>query len=203
MTETPAKKISIHSSAVTVKIAATPDEYAMAMAVRAAVFLAEEDNITYHDEFDGNDMVATHLIAYVNGDPAGVLRVRWFAGFARWERLGIRKRYRCLAVLNALAKAAMELSRQKGYSLASGKAREDVVNFWRRFGGRPSGESVAMYRGTLVPMIYDIQAKPGQHAISAAMLGDHDFEELIVQPEGAWDFEGYHLPPVEHLQAAE
>lgn len=201
MTQTPAQKIAIPSSAISVRIASTPDEFAMAMAVRAAVFLAEEDNITYTDEFDGNDHMSTHLVAYVDGDPAGVMRVRWFADFARWERVGIRRRYRCLAVLNALAKAAMDLSRQKGYRLASGKARSEIVNFWRRFGGRPSGEAVEMYRGTLVPMVYDIAAKPDRGAISAHLLGDHDFEDLIVQKEGEWDFS--RLPPALALQAAE
>jgi hypothetical protein len=203
MTETPIKKIHIPSSSVTVKIAATPDEVAMAMAVRAAVFLAEEDNITYFDEFDGNDFVSTHLLAFVDGDPAGVLRVRWFADFARWERLGIRKRYRCLTVLNALAKAAMELSRQKGYRLASGKARSEIVNFWRRFGGRPSGEAVNMYRGTLVPMVYDIAAKAERGAISSDLLGDHDFEDLICQKEGDWDFTPQLTAPMPIMHAAE
>jgi hypothetical protein len=188
MSESKVSKIAIPSSAVTVKLATTPDEFSMAMAIRAAVFLAEEDNITYEDEFDGNDMVATHLIAYVNGDPAGTFRIRWFAGFARLERLGIRKRYRCLTVLNALARAAMDLCRQKGYNTASGKAREEVVGFWRRFGGRPSGEAESMFRGTLVPMVYDIPAKPDLGAFSADLLGEHDFEDLVSQPEGAWDF---------------
>lgn len=188
MSDTPVNKVVVPASAITVKIAATAEEFAMAMAVRAAVFLAEEDNITYEDEFDGNDHVSTHLVAFVNGDPAGTFRIRWFAGFARLERLGIRRRYRCLQVLNALARAAMELCRQKGYHVASGKSRADVVNFWRRFGGRPSGQAVEMYRGTLVPMVYDIPVKPERGAISAAMLGDHDFEELIVQREGSWDF---------------
>ncbi len=203
MSHTAVNRIVIPQSAVSVKIAATPDEFAMAMAVRAAVFLAEEDNITYEDEFDGNDMVSTHLIAFVNGDPAGTFRIRWFAGFARLERLGIRKRYRCLAVLNALAKTAMELCRQKGYAVASGKSRSDVVTFWRRFGGHPSGDAVEMFRGTLVPMIYDIPTKPAQGAISADMLGDHDFEELIVQREGAWDFAAHSTRQLPQIAAAE
>lgn len=170
---------------ITVRIARTPDDMAKAMAIRAAVFLGEEDNITYDDEFDGNDMVATHLIAYVNGDPAGTFRIRWFADFARLERLGIRRRYRGLPVLNALAREARKLCSQKGYRLASGKAREDVVPFWQRFGAKVSGVAVHMFRGTLVPLLFTFPPRRHQ-VISADRLGDHDFEELISLPEGTW-----------------
>lgn len=194
-TKTPAVRPSLE-----VRIARTPDEYAMAMAVRAAVFLAEEDNITYFDEFNGNDYTATHLIAYVDGDPAGVIRCRWFADFALLERVAIRKRYRSYQVLASLARAALELCRQKGYRIAAGRAREETVNFWKRFGGRPSGEAIHMYRGTLVPIVHEIRQKPGAGAIAAGPFGDPDFENLIVQPEGKWVFP--ERTPV-YLQAAE
>jgi GNAT superfamily N-acetyltransferase len=190
------------SPAVTVRLVRTPDEYAMAMAVRAAVFLAEEDNITYFDEFNGNDFSATHLIAYVNGDPAGVIRVRWFAEFALLERVGIRRRYRSYQVLASLARAALDLARQKGFKIAAGRARLETVNFWKRFGGRASGPAIEMYRGTLVPIVHDIPKRPDLGAIEAGPFGDPDFESLIVQPEGSWDFGKRPSAPA-HLAAAE
>jgi GNAT superfamily N-acetyltransferase len=186
---------------VDVQIVSTPDQYAMAMAIRAAVFLAEEDNITYFDEFGRNDFCATHLIAFVDGDPAGIIRLRWFADFALLERVGIRKRYRSYQVLAALARGALELARQKGYRFAAGRARLNTVNFWRRFGGRPSGDAIHMYRGTLVPIIHEIKSKPGAGAISAGPFGDPAFEDMIVQPEGTWDFGRTTVQPM--LQAAE
>lgn len=201
MTTNSGSSSKVPASSVTVRIARTPDEYAMAMAIRAAVFLAEEDNITYFDEFNGNDYVATHLIAYVNGDPAGVIRVRWFADFALLERVGIRKRYRSYAVLAGLARAALELARQKGFRIAAGRAREETVNFWKRFGGRQSGEAITMYRGTLVPIVHDIPRRPDLGAIQAGPFGDPDFESLIVQQEGNWDFSKINKPI--HLSAAE
>ncbi|CAA7623368.1 Histone acetyltransferase HPA2-like acetyltransferase [Candidatus Terasakiella magnetica] len=195
------------STSVVVKLVRTPDEFSMAMAIRAAVFLAEEDNITYFDEFNGNDYVATHLIAYVDGDPAGVIRVRWFADFALLERVGIRKRYRSYQVLAGLARAALDLARKKGYRIAAGRARLETVNFWKRFGGRASGEAITMYRGTLVPIVHDIPQRPDLGAIQAGPFGDHDFETLIVQPEGTWDFSkqvAVHAnPDLHHLAAAE
>jgi len=193
-----------HSPTIEIRLVRTPDEHAMAMAVRAAVFLAEEDNITYFDEFNGNDYVSTHLIAYVDGDPAGVIRLRWFADFALLERVGIRRRYRSYQVLAGLARAALDLARQKGYRTVAGRARQETVNFWKRFGGRQSGEAIQMYRGTLVPIIHDLPRRPDLGAIEAGPFGDPEFESLIVQPEGSWDFSRIRSrPEPQHLTAAE
>ena len=48
----------------------------------------------YAEEFDGNDYTASHLMLYVDGEPAASMRVRWFATFAKLERAIILKRYR-------------------------------------------------------------------------------------------------------------
>ncbi|CCG41447.1 GNAT family N-acetyltransferase [Magnetospirillum molischianum] len=196
--------IESRTPTIEIRLVRTPDEHAMAMAVRAAVFLAEEDNITYFDEFNGNDYVSTHLIAYVDGDPAGIIRLRWFADFALLERVGIRRRYRSYQVLAGLARAALDLARQKGYRTVAGRARQETVNFWKRFGGRQSGEAIHMYRGTLVPIIHDLPRRPDLGAIEAGPFGDPEFESLIVQPEGSWDFSRIKSrPEPQHLTAAE
>jgi len=203
MENLPSKGVDfVHSRKIEIRLVRTPDEHAMAMAIRAAVFLAEEDNITYFDEFNGNDYVATHLLAFVDGDPAGVIRLRWFAGFALLERVGIRRRYRTYPVLAALARAALELARQKGYRQVAGRARLETVNFWKRFGGRPSGAPVSMSRGVLVPILHDLPRRPDLGAVEAGRFGDPAFESLIVQPEGAWDFEAFRAAS-HHLSAAE
>ena len=64
------KGSKVSAASVTVKIARTPDEFAMAMAIRAAVFLAEEDNI----------VVAAHLL--VQGLVHGLDK----SEFPRWRR---------------------------------------------------------------------------------------------------------------------
>lgn len=203
MSALPLKDVSApHNRSIEIRLVRTPDEHAMAMAIRAAVFLAEEDNITYFDEFNGNDYVSTHLLAFVDGDPAGVIRLRWFADFALLERVGIRRRYRSYQVLAALARAALELARQKGYRKVAGRARLETVNFWKRFGGRPSGAAVEMYRGTLVPIIHDLPRRPDLGAVEGGAFGDPDFEALIVQPEGKWDFSKVRVAAA-HLTAAE
>jgi len=177
---------------IEVRVVGTPDEYAMVMAIRAATFLAEEDNITYFDEFGGNDFVATHLLAFVNGDPAGVIRMRWFKDFAVMERLGIRKRYRSYKVFAALARAAIDHARTKGYRAIAGHARGEVYKLWQRFWGKRTGPEIVMYRGTLIPMVVDVPVRPNDLTIPNGPFGDPDFEDVITQTEGAWQLDKLH-----------
>lgn len=188
MTNVSNEKCRVDPKTITTRIVQTPDDFAMAMAIRAAVFLAEEDNITYRDEFGGNDFAATHILACVDGDPAGVIRCRWFADFVVLERVGIRRRYRSFQVFQALARAAIDLARKKGYHMVTGRPRLESAILWRRLRGNPSGPSIRMYRGTLQPMIIPVAVKNGDERISSEFLGDSDFEDMIAQQEGNWDF---------------
>ena len=173
---------------VEVRLVRTPNEFAMAMAVRAATFLAEEENITYFDEFDGNDYFATYFLAFVNGDPAGTIRLRFFREFALLERVGIRKRYRSYKVFAALARASLEHARKKGYLTVAGRAKGETYKLWRRFEGRQSGPVIDMFRGKLVPLTFDLTNRPDTGHMECGPFGDPEYEDLIVQIEGAWDF---------------
>ena len=187
MTHTVEKVAQGNNWSVEVRQVDSQEMFAMAMAVRAATFLAEED-ITYQDEFGGNDFTGTHLLAFVNGDPAGVIRLRWFAQFALMERIGVRKRYRCYRVFAALARAALRLVRQKGYGFAVGRARGDTTKLWERFHAVPSGPVIHMHRGRLTPMIIPVDAARDGEAMPFGPFGDPAYESLIVETEGRWNF---------------
>jgi len=170
------------------RVALCPNDMAMVMAVRAATFLAEEDNITYFDEFNGNDHVATHILAFVDGDPAGAIRIRWFSGFAVMERVCVRRRYRTFRVFRCLANAAVEHLRAKGWQVAVGRARGDTPMLWRRLiNGRPSGKPIQLSRGTVLPMIREYPALASD-TFNGLTPGVPEVEELIVQVESQWDF---------------
>jgi len=170
------------------RIAGSPDDFAMVMAVRACAFLAEEDNITYADEFGTNDHVGTHILALVNGDPAGVIRIRWFGEFAMLERIGVRRRYRSFRVFKALGRAAMDLIAQKGYRIVVGRARGETKKLWARLvNAVPSGPDFEIERGILTPMITKVP--PAPDALAGLAFGDTIVEHVICQDEGQWDFE--------------
>jgi predicted GNAT family N-acyltransferase len=102
---------------ITIKLASTSDEMMQCFMLRAAVFMGEQQ-CPYWEEYDGNDYTASHLILYVDGEPAASIRVRWFAGFAKLERAIILKRYRSYGLFLPFVQWAKEFCRKKGYPKA-------------------------------------------------------------------------------------
>ncbi|MCC8428544.1 hypothetical protein LJ725_06180 [Reyranella aquatilis] len=102
---------------ITIKLASTSDEMMQCFMLRAAVFMGEQQ-CPYWEEYDGNDYTASHLILYVDGEPAASIRVRWFSGFAKLERAIILKRYRSYGLFLPFVNWAKEFCRKKGYPKA-------------------------------------------------------------------------------------
>jgi len=78
---------------VSVTLARTFEDLSRVITVRGAVYIGQQQ-CPYEEEFDGNDLCATHLIGYVGHEPAGCLRVRFFADFAKVERVAVREEFR-------------------------------------------------------------------------------------------------------------
>jgi predicted GNAT family N-acyltransferase len=114
---TPQRPVRRNQPVVTIKLASTSDELLQCYALRAAVFMGEQQ-CPYREEFDGNDYSASHLILYVDGEPAASMRVRWFAGFAKLERAIILKRYRSMGLFVPFVDWAKSFAAQKGYPKA-------------------------------------------------------------------------------------
>jgi predicted GNAT family N-acyltransferase len=114
---TPQRPVRRNQPVVTIKLASTSDELLQCYALRAAVFMGEQQ-CPYREEFDGNDYSASHLILYVDGEPAASMRVRWFAGFAKLERAIILKRYRSMGLFVPFVDWAKRFAAQKGYPKA-------------------------------------------------------------------------------------
>ena len=102
---------------VTIKLASTSDELMQCYALRAAVFMGEQ-HCPYFEEFDGNDYTATHIIMYVDGEPAGSMRIRWFQSFAKLERCVFLRRFRSQGMFQDFVRWAMNFSANKGYPKA-------------------------------------------------------------------------------------
>jgi len=100
---------------VTIKLASTSDELLQCYALRAAVFMGEQA-CPYWEEFDGNDYAASHIIMYVDGEPAGTMRLRWFQSFCKLERCVVLRRYRGLGVHHEINAWAKRFAQRKGYT---------------------------------------------------------------------------------------
>lgn len=100
---------------VTIKLASTSDELMQCYMLRAAVFMGEQA-CPYVEEFDGNDYTASHVIMYVDGEPAGSMRLRWFQSFCKFERCVVLRPFRGLGIHHEINAWCKEFARRKGYA---------------------------------------------------------------------------------------
>ncbi len=116
---------------VSVNVARSIEELMQAFAIRAAVFLSEQ-HCPYAEEFDGNDFTATQYLGLVGGEPASTCRTRYFAEFAKLERVPVRREFRKSGVAAQMIDYSLELCRQKGYRRIYGHAQARLVPFWQK-----------------------------------------------------------------------
>lgn len=166
---------------IEVRCVQTIDEFMQVVAVRSAVYIAEQ-LCRYDEEFDGNDFCGTQLLGLVNGDAAGCARLRYFGEFAKLERIAVRPQYRSTKLARELMRAAIEHCRLKGFRQMYGHARRDLVPYYRRFGCKPveGRPPFAFANVEYQEIALDLEAH--EDAI------DRDGDPMIlVRPEGHWD----------------
>ncbi|MGH1418944.1 MAG: GNAT family N-acetyltransferase [Hyphomicrobiaceae bacterium] len=156
-------------------------EMMQVVAIRSAVYVGEE-KCPFDEEFDGNDFSATHIVGFVDGEPVGCLRVRYFAGFAKFERLAVRAEFRQFGVARELIDYARELCRQKGYKRLYAHARSDKLKFWAGFGFEKSNRHPPFKFSdfTYEEMESDLPVHPSPITIGVD-------PGVILRPEGVWD----------------
>ena len=174
-----------------VTLARTFEDLMRVVTIRSAVYVGEQE-CPYDEEYDGNDLSATHLLAYIGDEPAGCLRVRYFADFAKIERLAIRKEFRKTRAAFQLVRAGFKLCQKKGYRRVYGHSQARLVNFWSRFGFRvmEGGKSFVFSDFDYVEIVADIERDP-----EAVTIGADPY--VIIRPEGRW-----HVPGVLEQSAA-
>ncbi len=167
-----------------VTIARNFEDLNRVIAMRSAVYIGEQE-CPYDEEFDGNDLSATHLLAYVGDEPAGCLRVRFFADFAKIERLVIRKEFRKTRAAFHLVRGGFKLCQKKGYRRVYGHSQIRLVNFWSRFGFRvmEGGQKFVFSDFDYVEIVADIERDP-----EAVTIGSDPY--VIIRPEGRWHVPG-------------
>ena len=129
------------------ELVTTPKQWLHASAVRSICFM-EEHSVPADQLFDGNDYMATHVIAYDGDEPVGTARIRWFKDFAKIERTSFRKAYRSLAILKAFAAFVYEHVGRKGYTRIITHAAEKYARLWRTvLGFQSSSKEPACFVG--------------------------------------------------------
>jgi predicted GNAT family N-acyltransferase len=169
---------------ISVRLARDPNDLMTVMAIRSAVYLAEQD-CPIEEEFDGNDLVAAHFIGSIGNQPAGCLRVRFFGDFAKVERLAVRRQYRRSRVSFKMVQASVEYLKRKGFRKIYGQAQDRLVDFWAHFGAKPvaNPRPISFSDFSYTEMLLEIE--PGPDAIT---LESDPY--VIIRPEGEWDKPG-------------
>ena len=170
---------------LSVTVARSLDDIMRVINVRSAVYVSEQE-APFNEEYDGNDFSATHLLGYIGDEPAGCLRARFFADFAKIERLAVLKKYRHTRLAFYLVRAGVDLCRKKGYRTLYGHAQKRLVNFWSRFGFKllEGTRDFAFADFDYVEMVANMEPDP-----APIKIGIDPY--VIIRPEGRW-----HLPGV-------
>lgn len=171
-----------------ITVARTLEDMMRVASIRNVVYMGEQE-CPYYEEYDGNDLSATHLIAYMGDEPIGCLRLRFFADFAKLERLAIRKEFRKSRAAFQLVRAAFKFCQKKGYGKIYAHSQTRLVDFWKRFGFQvlEGGKSFVFSGYDYVEVVAEIERDA-----KAVSIGDDPY--MIIRPEGRW-----HLPGVLEL----
>jgi predicted GNAT family N-acyltransferase len=110
--------------------------------IRRTVF-REEQNITEELEFDGLDETSEHLLAYVNQEPIGTLRIREVnSTIVKIERLAVLSQSRNQGIGRKLMEYAIALITEKNqYEQIVIHAQYHLKTFYLTFGFQPVGET--------------------------------------------------------------
>jgi len=169
---------------LSVTVARSIDDVMRVMTIRSAVYMAEQE-CPYDEEFDGNDFSAAHLLGYVGDEPAGCLRIRYFADFAKIERLAVRREFRNTRLSFQIVRAGIELCRAKGYQRLYGHSQKRLLKFWGRFGFRPleGAQEFVFSDFDYVEIVLDTTPHP-----QAISIGVDPY--VMIRPEGRWHVPG-------------
>ncbi len=169
---------------LSVTVARTIEDFMRIMTIRAAVYMAEQE-CPYEEEYDGNDFSATHILGYVGDEPAGCMRIRYFADFAKVERLAVRKEFRSAGLAPHLVRTSVELCEMKGYQRLYVHSQKRLMKFWTKCGFKTfeGGQELIFSDFDYVEMILDTERHP--QTISIGMD-----PYVIIRPEGNWHSPG-------------
>ena len=176
--------LGLDDDSVSITVVRSIEDFMRVVSVRSATFVAEQD-CPYDEEFDGNDFSASHLLAYVGKEPVGCLRIRYFAGFAKLERLAVRHEFRSRHIGTRLMKAGVEFCRAKGYRRIYGRAQKDLLNYYVNMGWKQLEGSSEFFFSDYAYIEIVTDTDPDPNAIA---LGVDPY--VLMRPEGRWDRPG-------------
>lgn len=135
-TDAPAAAVPVPSW----RIAANPTDRLKVMALRAIVFM-EEQAVAFTEEFDGQDDASVHILGEVAGEPAACGRLRFGDGWAKLERIAVRRVYRGRGLGHQLIGVMLAEATRRGHHRCRLHAQAHLVDLYRKHGFTPCGDT--------------------------------------------------------------
>jgi predicted GNAT family N-acyltransferase len=114
------------------------EEMAAVLAVRHEVFCLEQ-GVPEHEEVDGRDREALHLVALADGELVGTCRLLMVGSTAQFSRLAVKDSARRRGIASALLEAAEHESRAAGARRVVLHAQTYARGLYDRAGFQPRG----------------------------------------------------------------
>lgn len=131
-----------HTQATTGQIVVTriesADDREAAYAIRREVFI-DEQRVPAEEEFDDHDPAASHVLASVDGQPAGTGRIYYYDDIGRIGRMAVRAPFRRFGVGSAILIRLIELARERGVATLLLHAQTQAMPFYESLGFRAHG----------------------------------------------------------------
>jgi predicted GNAT family N-acyltransferase len=121
------------------QIVTTAADLQKAFFVRGIVF-CEEQHVSYEEEVDGQDYVATHFLGTIDGEPVAAARMRVFKDCVKIERLAVRTAYRGQGIGKNLLTFVLRHAEEMGYAKIKLHAQAYLLKFYEKFGFVRHGE---------------------------------------------------------------
>jgi len=171
---------------VDIKIASTLKDLTNAFSLRKEIFV-EKEGVPDYAEFDGNDLSATHVLAYVNEKPVGTIRIRYFKDFVKFERICVVPEYRKTNVAGLMVETASKFCALKGYDTAYWLCQKALIDRWSQIGAFPikGCEPSAQHGMVLTAMGYKLPEANKRIDIMTS-------PEILNKKEGEW-FTGFEI----------
>ena len=110
------------------------------------------------------------------------MRLRYFGDFAKIERLAVKLEYRTTKLAFRLVREAIEHGRMKGFTRFYGHASEQMVPFWKVFGGKVLEDRPEFRFANIA--YHEMAAEYPPHPL-AIRFGAPPM--VTIRPEGSWD----------------
>jgi predicted GNAT family N-acyltransferase len=107
--------------------------------LRREVFIVEQ-KVPPDEEFDADDLTAAHVVAIIDGEVCGVLRVIEAPDYLKIGRVVTGMPWRGRGVASAMLRHAMEEHRDRREGRFHLAAQSDKMALYARFGFKPYGD---------------------------------------------------------------